>query len=246
MIGIYKITNQINGKSYIGQSVDIQRRWKEEKTRAFIETNSEYKSSLSQAFRKYGVENFTFEVVCECNISELNELEKYYIQKFNTFKTNLGYNCTPGGDGGHVDKITNNDILQQITFDLQNTKLSQSEIGAKYGVTNKTISDINCGRTWFRTDIDYPIRKNNIYRCVDCGKIITKGACRCIECSKKNQQTVERPEPIQLAQEILNTSFLAVGKKYGVTDNAIRRWCTAYGMPTKKDELKKWLSNQDK
>ena len=38
-------------------------------------------------------------------------------------------------------------MLQQITFDLQNTKLSQSEIGAKYGVTNKTISDINCGRT---------------------------------------------------------------------------------------------------
>ena len=47
-----------------------------------------------------------------------------------------------------------------------------------------------------------------------------------------------------LAKEIVASSFLAVGRKYGVSDNAIRKWCKAYDIPTKKDELKKWLSER--
>lgn len=51
------------------------------------------------------------------------------------------------------------------------------------------------------------------------------------------KRTVERPSALQLAQEILNSSFCAVGRKYGVTDNTIRKWCRAYSMPTKKNEI---------
>lgn len=53
----------------------------------------------------------------------------------------------------------------------------------------------------------------------------------------------KRPESVELAQEILESSFCAVGRKYGVSDNAIRKWCISYGMPTKKEELKQWLDN---
>lgn len=51
------------------------------------------------------------------------------------------------------------------------------------------------------------------------------------------KRTVERPSALQLAQEIVNSSFCAVGRKYGVTDNTIRKWCRAYSMPTKKNEI---------
>jgi len=56
--GVYKITNLINGHCYIGQSFNIEERWRKEKQRAFQTTSSAYNSILSRAFRKYGLENF--------------------------------------------------------------------------------------------------------------------------------------------------------------------------------------------
>lgn len=91
MIGIYKITNQINNKSYIGQSIHIEQRWEEHL----------YKSSqcslLKYALHKYGVSNFTFEIIEECKQENLNEREQYWIQYYDSF--NNGYNLTMGGDG---------------------------------------------------------------------------------------------------------------------------------------------------
>lgn len=65
----------------------------------------------------------------------------------------------------------------------------------------------------------------------------------CSTCYKKTTRLVKRPEPVELAKEILASSFCAVGRKYGVTDNAIRKWCKNYGLPTKKNELQQWLDN---
>lgn len=99
MIGIYKITNLINGQSYIGQSVDIEKRWLREQQAAFDVNNSSYNYPISCAFRKYGFNNFQFEVLEECLRSQLNEREKYWIAQYNTFYN--GYNQTLGGDS-HV------------------------------------------------------------------------------------------------------------------------------------------------
>lgn len=69
MIGVYKFTNKINGKAYIGQSVDIFQRVKDHEHRAFINypSNREYNKSFYRALRKYGMENFDFEIleICE-------------------------------------------------------------------------------------------------------------------------------------------------------------------------------------
>ena len=92
MIAIYKITNTTNGKCYIGQSRDIEAR------RA--KHLSAYKSypewELYRAFKKYGVGAFSFEVIEECTIEELNEREIYWIAHFDSF--NNGYNMTLGGE----------------------------------------------------------------------------------------------------------------------------------------------------
>ena len=58
MIGIYKITNKINNKIYIGQSIDIKERWKQHFYKAYNKKESGYNSAIHQAFRKYGYENF--------------------------------------------------------------------------------------------------------------------------------------------------------------------------------------------
>ena len=87
MIGIYKFENLINGHKYIGQSVDIERRYKDHIMRATndFSSNSEYNSILHQAIRKYGIENFSFEIIEQCSKKDLDKKEIYWIQYYNSF-----------------------------------------------------------------------------------------------------------------------------------------------------------------
>ena len=96
MIGIYKITNKINNKIYVGQSIDIIERWKQHGYKAFNSNERAYNSAIHLAFRKYGIENFSLEVLEECKIDELDKKEREWIEKLNSLAPN-GYNMLPGG-----------------------------------------------------------------------------------------------------------------------------------------------------
>ena len=103
MQGIYKITNLINNQSYIGVSNNIEKRFKDHKERAFLKGDKEYEKTLYRAFRKYGLENFSFEILQEENDSKKRcELEQYYIKLYDTFHN--GYNETIGGDICNMQK----------------------------------------------------------------------------------------------------------------------------------------------
>lgn len=93
MIGIYKIENKINNKIYVGQSSFIEKRWYQHKSNYL---NPTYNSALYKAMNKYGIENFSFEVIEECSLEQLDEKEKYWIQKLNSLVPN-GYNIALGG-----------------------------------------------------------------------------------------------------------------------------------------------------
>lgn len=98
MAYIYKITNQINGKIYIGKTLKtIPERWKEH----CLDYKKERceKRPLYDAMNKYGVKNFTIEEVEECLPDVLNDKEVYWIEQYGSFK--YGYNATKGGDGKH-------------------------------------------------------------------------------------------------------------------------------------------------
>ena len=90
MTGIYKITNLINNKIYIGQSTNIQNRWEEHK---FYSSNEH--TALQAAFKKYGISSFSFEVIEECPKEKLDEREIYWIKFYDSY--NNGYNLTKGG-----------------------------------------------------------------------------------------------------------------------------------------------------
>lgn len=98
--GIYKITNLINNKCYIGKSSNIEERWKYHKNN--INNIKEYDKPLYRAFRKYGISNFSFDIIENIleNYNETSdERERYWIKYYNSYGNN-GYNGTLGGDGG--------------------------------------------------------------------------------------------------------------------------------------------------
>ncbi len=101
IIGIYKITNLLNDKVYIGQSVDIKRRWSNHINYAENKDSKEYNTPIHNAIRKYGKDNFKFEIIEECSLEELDQKEQYWIKFYNATNRNLGYNLTKGGLGGH-------------------------------------------------------------------------------------------------------------------------------------------------
>jgi group I intron endonuclease len=95
---IYKITNTVTGKCYIGETIEAtpEARWKRH-----LHTLKTDKGcpALKDAMKKYGVDNFKFEVLIICFDEDVHRYEKEYIQKYNSMVPN-GYNILPGGQGG--------------------------------------------------------------------------------------------------------------------------------------------------
>jgi group I intron endonuclease len=94
--GIYQITNLINGKIYIGQSIDIHKRWNEH--RRLSKRIQQSHIPLNRAIERDGIENFRFDVLEVCEISKLDEKEIYWIEEKKSLAPN-GYNLTEGGNG---------------------------------------------------------------------------------------------------------------------------------------------------
>lgn len=126
--GIYKITNLINNKCYIGCSVNIYKRWRDHKYEAFNKKQEQYDYTIHKAFRKYGLSNFKFEILEVTNKEKLFEKEKKWIKYFNSYYN--GYNETEGGDSGPVMKgeenpkaILNNKQVENIRKRQMNYEL---------------------------------------------------------------------------------------------------------------------------
>lgn len=122
MIGIYKITNKLNDKVYIGQSVDINARW-----RQHINAKDNY--AIHNAIKKYGKENFSFEILLECPAEMLNVWERDMIALYDCISPN-GYNLTEGGEGYKCSEETRlkmSNIRKGIHLS-EETRLKMSEV----------------------------------------------------------------------------------------------------------------------
>ena len=91
--GIYKITNTETDECYIGQSLDIYKRWNEH-CKCGLGIDTPPGNKLYKAIQEYGLENFTFELLAECNSQELNDKERYFIKLYES--DTYGYNGNIG------------------------------------------------------------------------------------------------------------------------------------------------------
>lgn len=243
-IGIYKIQNLITKEIYIGQSKTISKRWQRHKTTAKNENDHSYNLPLYRAIRKYGIENFSFEIIENCLCEQLDEKEKYWIKYYDSFFH--GYNMTLGGSEGKAAQKNSKEKVIGIISDLETTTDTQKNIALKWKVSEEMVQGINTGRYW-KYDRIYPVRKPKEpkkWYCIDCGKEITKGYERCEECARLKRRKAVRPSREELKQLIREKPFTQIASEYGVSDNAIRKWCDAEGLPRKKTDIKKYSDKE--
>lgn len=131
---IYKITNDINNKIYIGQTVNtIEKRWRQHK----CNSTKEYFSQvvLYKAINKYGIEHFHIEEIEKVENGKLDEREKYWIKYYDSY--NHGYNSTIGGREVALYDFDE----QQIIRDYLELKTAR-KVALKYGTDHSTIDAI--------------------------------------------------------------------------------------------------------
>lgn len=151
MIGIYKFTNKCNRKVYIGQSVNIEKRYKEHISACF---NRNEKSLFYNSLRLYTIDGFDFEVLHECPKEQLNYWETFYISYYCAYNRRYGYNRTTGGQKNFnhsVSKETRRkiSIAKTGTHHTEETRLKMSEAQkGKPNYKNRGKPSPNKGKHW--------------------------------------------------------------------------------------------------
>ena len=162
MYHIYKITNKINNKSYIGLTTqNIEDRWKQHYDSAYNQNHPDYNTPFKKAIRKYVKDNFTIKIIDEAfNLEQLKKLEQYWISYYRTYVGWIdckGYNATIGGDAPThpCRKVCKVNILTGEVEEKFNTIKEAEQVysrGIFEIVHNQVIGQKPKGYTWIFED----------------------------------------------------------------------------------------------
>lgn len=159
--GIYKITSP-TGKIYIGKSIDINKRFI-----GYKNLHCEFQTKLYHSFVKHGIENHKFEIICECDVSKLSELEIYYIGMYKSFNSKNGLNLRAGGEGGVVSDETRKKMSEwqfnkNVSIETRD-RISKSLIGRKQPqeqIDKRIESQTGENNYWYGKEIPHLIESN--------------------------------------------------------------------------------------
>ena len=238
---VYITTNHVNGKQYIGQrKYDKQGKWKEYLGSGII---------LSRAIEKYGIKNFSKEIIEECKTKKiLNEREIYWINYYNAVESDNFYNIASGGDGGNTIAGYTDDQRKLLSTKLSNMRKGIVNIGKNNGNsrrvicinTMKVFDTINEASTYYNVD------KDAIQQCCsDANKRKTAGEINGERMiweyydENKNYEFVpfkrdyKYKQILCLDNNIIYNSVHEASKNTGCSIVGIRHCCTGYLKTTK-------------
>ena len=138
---IYCYINKINGKRYVGQASNFDKRHRNHINESYNKNIKSYNYPFHKAIRKYGIKNFEVEILKENLETQclLNLWECYYIDKFNTLaKNQKGYNVASGGSNGNTYAGKTNEEMKEIFNEEWRRKVSDSKKGKNnpmYGIS---------------------------------------------------------------------------------------------------------------
>lgn len=177
--------------------------------------------------RKYSIE----ELFIENNTVARSVVRRYIIDL-----SLLPYICIECGNNGtwrdkiialeleHKNGVNNDDRLENLCFLCPNCHAATETYGGK---NNRTSEE-----------------KNPRTKICQCGKSIFPSSQLCADCNKLNSRIVDRPSREELKFLIRTIPFTTLGKQFGVSDNAIRKWCDMYNLPRKSSEIKKYTNDE--
>ena len=235
MIGIYKITNNINGKVYIGQSNNIQRRFSEHRNRGATS-----RIPIDIAIQRYGKENFNFEIIEECSIEQLNQKETYWITYFNSIEN--GYNCSVGGDQQSIGSNNGRAILTENEVKFIRTAYNNHERRKdvyeqfKDKITFSSFARIWDGTSWARIMPEVLTEENKRYY----SKEATNG-------EKSSNAKLTDEEVIKIRERYVSENAKTIYKDYEdrCSYNTLQQilWGRTYKhLPIYKKKEKKWIN----
>lgn len=235
MIGIYKITNNINGKIYIGQSNNIQRRFSEHQNRGATS-----RIPVDIAIQRYGKENFSFEIIEECSIEQLNQKETYWITYFNSIEN--GYNCSVGGDQQSIGSNNGRAILTENEVKFIRTAYNNHERRKdvyehfKDKITFSSFARIWDGTSWAHIMPEVLTEENKRYY----SKEATNG-------EKSSNAKLTDEEVIKIRERYVSENAKTIYKDYEgrCSYNTLQQilWGRTYKhLPIYKKKEKKWIN----
>lgn len=225
---IYKIKNIINGKIYIGQTVrPLKKRICEYKYS--LSRDYFYNQYLHNAFKKYGWDNFKFEIIDTAkSVEELNEKEIHYISEYNSNNRKFGYNIETGGKNSLPAQETLNKmskshlgIKQSDSWIKKRIALIGSDNAKKYGKTKtdeekKYLSE-NSPKFWKGKN-----RNDKTKQKISETKLKNGLSDKQKEVICKNVYKIN-PENNEIVDVFESTSIAA--KSIGVNQSTVSRWC---------------------
>jgi len=181
--GVYQIINIINGKIYIGSSIDIRSRWKEHKRE--LKKNKHHSSYLQRSWNKYGKNNFKFSIIEECDKEETLNREQYYLDTLKPYDKKNGYNTAINSSAPMTGRKHSKETLIKLSEGVRNRDSSvwvrgEDKTNAKfkdedivnikklisegcrtidianlYNVEGQTITQIKTGDRWSHIKTEY-------------------------------------------------------------------------------------------
>ena len=166
---IYGFQNIINGKWYIGQTIQLPEERKNQHIKSANNPNDkDYDALFHQKIRQYGINNFSFTILEEIEQrEELDNRERYWIAYYKAFvRDGNGYNCTRGGQKrkdseNYIDLraiFQTQKEIDQVIQEIANLDNKLTDIANKYNVSLSLICEINVGKKYFQNNLTYPIR----------------------------------------------------------------------------------------
>ena len=224
------ITNKKNNRSYIGQSIDIEKRIKVHFWAAYKENLPSYNYHIYQAIRKYGKENFEWKILETLETydrQKLDELEQFYIKKYDTFKH--GYNMNEGGNTANQNiasgerngkaKLTEKDVI--AIREAYNRHEFKKEV---YQLYKDRISKFGFNKIWnwntWKDILSEYHNKENIFWHSHQGKALSSEQAS-LNASKINKETVIAIR--ELAQEGFSEENIVEVLKLPISKEQVKR-----------------------
>lgn len=237
MIGIYKIQNKVNNKIYIGQSNNIKRRFKEHRSKG-----EKSRIPVDIVIKKEGKDNFTYEIIEECSVKELNEREKYWINYYNSTKN--GYNCSVGGDQQSIGENNGRAILTEKEVMLirkaYNNHERRKDVYKNFNdkISFHTFSRIWDGTQWSHIMPEVFTEENKLYY----SRKATNGGLSVSACFTNK-------EVIQMRRRYVNETAREIYKDYNERCNyqTLQQilWGRVYtDLPIYKKKEKRWINTE--